>query len=166
MLRSLRGPEARQRPGTSYAHEGHRSGDLGIPSGAKRSIGVTQLSGWGTHSPRLSARRHTSRAHWAHRPIVCAATEPRWPRSPGASGASSLERSCRRRATHRVHWTHFPGLREGSAAHVVHGKKTPRDDGVFRTLGSKFYKQNQTRTDFESPCTSARRPCFRDSRSS
>ena len=59
---AIRGPEARQRPGTSYAHEGHRSGDLGIPSRAKRSIGWTQLWGGGTHSPRLSARRHTTTA--------------------------------------------------------------------------------------------------------
>ena len=63
---------------------------LGIPSRAKRSIGWTQLWGGGTHSPRLSARRHTSRAHWAHRLIVCAATEPRWPMSFGRELARAV----------------------------------------------------------------------------
>ena len=60
--RAIRGPEARQRPCANSAHEGHRSGEFGIPSGARRSIGRTQLWGAGTHPPRLSARRHTTTA--------------------------------------------------------------------------------------------------------
>ena len=55
-----RGPEARQRPCKNSAHEGHRSGGFGIPSGARKPIGRTQLWGAGTHPPRLSARRHTT----------------------------------------------------------------------------------------------------------
>ena len=45
------------------AHEGSRSGEFGIPSGARRSIERTQLWwGRGTHPPRRSARRHTTTA--------------------------------------------------------------------------------------------------------
>ena len=61
-------PEPCCRPGATFAHEPRSREDPGVPLGAMRSIGRTQLWGETTRPPRLSARRQTTATRPASAP--------------------------------------------------------------------------------------------------
>ena len=121
-------PEPCCRPGATFAHEPRSREDPGVPLGAMRSIGRTQLWGETTRPPRLSARRQTT----ATRPASAPGPRARRPRRRRRwSSGRALARPTRPPICKSAcRGTQCPGPQNGCGGTCVVPASHQRDDGV------------------------------------